>query len=97
MCRYALSSYLFKYSYFLSLKVTVADNIERNNSSISVKKFNQMNWAFIKVNFKVSQLQTWQKTQAEYNPMFERKRGFSPGPTIKQSTDYAKIINGRNL
>jgi len=32
----------------------VADNIERNNSPISVTKLYQMKWAFIKVNFKVS-------------------------------------------
>lgn len=75
----------------------MAENIVRNNSPIPVTKFNQMKWAFIKVNFKVSQLQTWQKPQAKYNTTFERKRGFSPGPTIKHCTDYVKIISGRSL
>jgi len=65
------------FKYVLSLTDTVVDNTERNSSSISLTKFYQMKWAFSKVNFKVSQLQTWQKAQAKYNTMFERKRGFS--------------------
>jgi hypothetical protein len=94
MCRYALFNYLFKY--YLSLKDTVADNIERNNSNISFTTCNQMKWAFVKVNFKVSQLHTWQKPQAKYNTVEENVVS-STGPTIKHCADCAKIINGRNL